>query len=177
MKISYIFFTTALTMCFAAACGKEQDKSSSVAACVIGEDCYVRDKAALDVSNVSAPGGTKSHNVGQNCLGCHQDKGPGKGLFVIAGSLYKSSDTPWVDGATVKLFSDKARTQLVTSVNADALGNFYSTDKITVPAAGLFVSIFDLNDQKLQDMGSPKISFACNICHAGSAKLVVKPKS
>ncbi len=179
MKIDYVCSVTLLTVGILMACGKdtEKDKTSSVASCNIGDDCYVRDTATLNVTNISATGSSKSHNFGQNCQGCHQDKGPGKGLFQIAGSLYKNTTTPWVDGATIKLFSDKARTQLVASVNADSLGNFYSTDKLTVPAAGLFVSIFDSSDQKLQDMGSPKISFACNVCHAGNARLVVKPKS
>ena len=168
---------TLLIGTFLWSCGKEEASNKDVAACNIGDSCYARDTATLNVPNISVSGGSKSHNHGQNCMSCHQDKGPGKGLFVIAGSLNKNASTPWVDGATIKLFSDKARTQLVTSVSADALGNFYSTDKVTVPAAGLFVSIFDRDDRKLQDMGSPKISLACNICHAGSAKLIVKPGS
>lgn len=177
MKTSYGWLSALLVGAVLWSCGKEQANNKDVAACNIGADCYARDTATLNVTNVSASGGSKSHNSGQNCMSCHQDKGPGKGLFVIAGSLNKNASTPWTEGATIKLFSDKARTQLVSSFSADALGNFYSTEKITVPAAGLFVSIFDLNDQRLQDMGSPKISFACNICHAGSAKIIVKPKS
>lgn len=155
-------------------CLKEDD-AEEAPACAIGEDCFPRDEALLNVENISLSDSERSHNFGQNCMSCHQDRGPGKGLFTVAGSIYATSEEPWTEGATVRMFADRARTQVVLEVPVDKLGNFYSTESIDMPEAGLFVSVFNADGTKKQDMRSPKISLACNTCHAGSAKVILKP--
>ncbi|MFY7929878.1 MAG: hypothetical protein ACOVS5_13485, partial [Oligoflexus sp.] len=71
--------------------------------------------------------------------------------------------------------ADRARTQVVLEVPVDKLGNFYSTESIDMPDAGLYVSVFNADGSKKQDMRSPKISLSCNTCHAGNAKVILKP--
>ena len=176
MRYTYVSLILILSCIGLLACSDEHSDKAVTPTCVIGDDCFTRDTTLLNVDNISEAGGLLSHNFGKNCASCHQEHGPGKGLFVVSGSLYKDASTPWVDGASIRLFADKARTQLVSTIQADSQGNFYSTASIEVPDAGLYVSVFDKNEQKLQDMNSPKISFACNMCHSGNNKVIVKLK-
>jgi hypothetical protein len=108
-------------------------------------------------------------------MGCHQENGPGKGLFTIAGTIFGPELSTFNGGGTIRLFTDRPRTVEVYQFPIDKLGNFYSTDKLDVPEQGLYVSVFNAAGVKIKDMGSPKISFACNVCHTGLSSVIVKP--
>ena len=169
------FFVLFLALVASHGCLQSSDNDENVpSSCGIGEDCFSRD-SSLNVANISRAGGDESHNAGRNCMNCHQEKGPGKGPFVTAGTLFGPSLQAFEGGGSVRLFTDRARTQEVAQFAIDKLGNFYSTETLDIPAAGLYVSVFDAGGQKIQDMNGAKISFACNVCHAGNASLVVGP--
>ncbi len=160
---------------FSVACREKQDnEAATVAACDVGEDCFIRDEA-LNVANNSSIGGLVSHNQGQNCMACHQQNGPGKGLFTIAGTVFGTDLSTFTEGGTIRLFTDRMRTSEVYQFPIDKLGNFYSTEKLNMPTQGFYVSVFNSAGNRIKDMNSPKISLACNICHAGLASVVVQP--
>jgi len=157
------------------ACLDPSDNDDTPAAsCDTGEDCFERNKE-LNVTNNSRDDSQVSHNLGQNCMSCHQPKGPGKGLFTVAGTIFGTELSTFSGGGTVRLFTDRPRTVEVYQFPIDKLGNFYSTDKLDMPDQGLYVSVFNAAGVKIKDMGSPKISMACNLCHAGLASVIVKP--
>jgi hypothetical protein len=157
-------------------CGtKKSDSAPDNSACsgektsLVGDPCFVRD-AALNVTNISAKDSSKSHNVGQNCMQCHQARGGGRGIYTLAGSIFKMDGTP-ASNAKVTLYADGAKTQALASVDADALGNFYTTSTLPFPNQALFVKIESADGQKSKSMPFPTLSGACNVCHTGGGKL------
>ena len=70
-----------------------------------------------DETNISSYN-NRSHNMGKNCMVCHVKKGPGKGWFNVAGTIYdynSTSNATSPDG-NVYLYSDSQRTKLVASL-------------------------------------------------------------
>lgn len=135
----------------------------------IGDADYVRDPA-LDVELVSANGDTRSHNVGDNCMACHQAHGPGPGRFTAAGTMYDADGAPHIDGA---LELRDGEGQLVLRVEADSNGNFYTTEALPLPDQPLFPAVYDRDDKLRNAMPFPTSSAACNVCHVGAAVIVV----
>lgn len=175
MKYFVLRLVVLCSSLFLIACLDAQDNEAKPEAiCEVGEDCFVRNET-LNVTNNSSVDSQVSHNFGQNCMGCHQLNGPGKGLFTIAGTIFGPDLSGFSGGGTIRLFKDRPRTVEVYQFPIDKLGNFYSTDKLDIPEQGLYVSVFNAAGVKIKDMGSPKISMACNVCHAGLASVIVKP--
>ncbi len=174
MKFSALPLFIAFVCLGLTACQKEDNDTESNIVCEAGEDCFVRDEA-LNVVNNSSTESSLSHNRGQNCMGCHQENGPGKGLFSIAGTIFGPELGTFSGGGTVRLFTDRLRRTEVYQFPIDKLGNFYSTEKLDMPEQGFYVSVFNAAGLKIKDMSSPKISLACNVCHAGLASVIVKP--
>jgi len=131
---------------------------------VPGDQCFTRNKS-LNVENIGKKDTEISHNTGQNCMQCHQPNGPGLGLFVVAGSVYK--DNKGLQGAKIKLFADPARKVVLSELVSDKLGNFYTTQKgkLDYPAKSVFVSVFSPDGKVEKKMRGPKPSGACNQCH------------
>jgi len=134
----------------------------------IGDPDYVRDPA-LDVELRSAHGDALSHNVGQNCMHCHQARGPGLGRFSVAGTLYGVDGTPMPDGTIELRSGPDGSGDLVLSVEADSLGNFYATDALPLPDMPLFPTVYGPGMVGKNFMPFPTRSAACNVCHAGGA--------
>ena len=117
---------------------------------------------------VSKRGDLKSHNVGKDCISCHSADGAGRGIFVLAGSVYKpDGETPY-PGTVVKLFGGRNGTGgMVASLEVDAEGNFYTTQEVML-ADSLFPSVYSENgvvhmpERFNLSMGS------CNSCHGVS---------
>jgi hypothetical protein len=115
-------------------------------------------------SNISAHN-KKSHNMGKNCFDCHVSGGPGLGWFEIAGTVYDTvfpNNKPNPNG-TVFLYSDAARTALVTTLDVDNDGNFYTTDNVNF-GSGLFPKVVS-KDGDIKYMTNPITQGACNGCH------------
>lgn len=129
----------------------------------IGDPDYVRDPA-LDVELISRNGDTRSHNIGQNCMECHQSRGPGPGRFTAAGTLYDADGAPHVDGA-VELRNGEGK--VVLRIAADSSGNFYTTEPLPLPDTPLFPTAYSSDNERSRSMPFPTRSAACNVCHAG----------
>jgi hypothetical protein len=173
LGIQLLFASTLMT---STSCGtKKSDSASENTDCpaskttLVGDACFVRD-TALNITNTSAKDGTKSHNTGQNCMQCHQPRGGGRGIYTLAGSIFKTDGTPAAN-AKVTLYSDGAKTKTVASIDADGLGNFYTTTALPFPKEALFVKIESSDGQKSKSMPFPTLSGACNVCHTGGSKL------
>lgn len=80
----------------------------------------------------------RSHNAGQDCMSCHKagGSGAGKGIFTVAGTVYKDGGTPQIQ-ATVMVYPNGSNTAEAT-MSTDGLGNFFTTQPVAslVPAAG-----------------------------------------
>jgi mono/diheme cytochrome c family protein len=134
----------------------------------LGDPDYERDPA-LDVELISGRGGATSHNVGQNCMQCHQANGPGPGLFTVAGTLYDVDGAPHPDGVVELRTAPMGSGELVLRVEADANGNFYSTEALPLPDMPLFPWVLSDDGARTSFMPFPTRSAACNVCHAGGA--------
>lgn len=149
--------SAALATSFVGACDDDEQGP------FLGDPDYVRDEA-LDVEMASAHGETRSHNVGQNCMQCHQTNGPGPGLFTAAGTIYDADGAPHPDGS-VELRTVEG--ELAARIEADANGNFYTTAALPLPDSPLFPTAISDDEQRRRSMPFPTASAACNVCHAG----------
>jgi hypothetical protein len=124
-------------------------------------------------TNISATGGNKSHNTGQNCMNCHKSGGSGEGYFNVAGSVYNAQLSAAYPNAVVKLYTQaNGGGTLRATVYADAKGNFYTTANIDF-SGGLYPAITGTSGN-ISYMPVSTTVGACNNCHGGStAKLSV----
>ena len=141
-------------------------------AAILGDPAYERDPA-LDVPLTSARGGARSHNMGQNCMACHQQHGPGPGRFTAAGTLYGADGTPYNDGALELRTAPAGTGELVRRIEADSNGNFYTTESLPLPDMPLFPTVYDRAGVPRGFMPFPTRSAACNVCHVGAAVIVI----
>jgi hypothetical protein len=156
-----------------AAFGACSDDATTVQAPVPGDPNFVRNPA-LDVSNVSKAGETRSHNVGRNCMECHQAKGPGKGRFTAAGTLYDDTTRAPVKSGKLELFDGpKPDAALIATLEVDGLGNFFTTEALPFPDKNLFPVV--TSGSLRRAMPFPTISGACNQCHTRGNLVAVKP--
>ncbi|MBZ5715032.1 hypothetical protein [Nannocystis pusilla] len=132
----------------------------------LGDDEFVRDPA-LDVELVSARGDDISHAVGDNCMRCHQENGPGPGRFTVAGTLHDADGAPAPDGLVELRTAPDGAGDLVLAIEVDARGNFYSTEPLAFPDTALFPTVYSGDGARKNHMPFPTSSGACNVCHAG----------
>ncbi|HEY3389006.1 MAG TPA: hypothetical protein VGK38_05505 [Prolixibacteraceae bacterium] len=117
-------------------------------------------------SKISSHGANDSHNMGQNCMGCHSQGGSGSGWFVVAGTVYNSAKTITYPNATVKLYTGANGTgTLKYTIQGDAKGNFYTTENIDF-GSGLYPSV--QGSTGTQNMSTAITMGQCNSCHGVS---------
>jgi hypothetical protein len=115
---------------------------------------------------ISAFGSTESHNTGQGCISCHVSGGDGEGWFSVAGTVYDSLITTPYPNATIELYTEPGGTGLLAyTVQADALGNFYTTENIDL-GNGLYPAVKGSKVTKY--MQSTITAGDCNGCHGVS---------
>lgn len=120
---------------------------------------------------VSKHNGTKSHNDGTNCMNCHKSGGNAEGFFTIAGSVYDSLAQHVYPNATIRLYSGANGTgTLIASVEVDAKGNFYTTEKVDF-GSGLYPSVTGTTGNK-NYMSSKTLSGACASCHGTTTAVI-----
>lgn len=134
----------------------------------LGDDEFVRDPA-LDIELVSAHGDDRSHADGDNCMRCHQENGPGPGRFTAAGTVYDADGAPAPDSLVELRTAPDGMGDLVLALEADARGNFYSTEPLPFPDTALFPTVYSDDGARKNHMPWPTRSGACNLCHAGGA--------
>lgn len=141
-----------------------------------GTDAYERDQA-LNVENISAHDEARSHNQGQNCMECHQQYGPGRGLFTVAGTA-ADADGEWLTNPIVELYTapEEDNGELVLRVEGDSLGNFFTTEALPFPEQELFVRIRSEDGKLSNQMPFPTTSGTCNHCHTGGARIALLPQ-
>jgi hypothetical protein len=128
------------------------------------QSCKKNDDNGCGNTNISASGGTKSHNAGVNCMNCHYDGGGGDGCFTVAGTVYNSSETSIYPDATIKLYTQpEGAGQLVATIYGDAYGNFFTTDGVDF-TGGLYPVMSGTNGE-YEGMYQGITTGACNSCH------------
>jgi cytochrome c553 len=161
---------------------------------VPGDPAFVR-SPSLNVTNVSQHGQVRSHTRDKNCLSCHQEKGPGRGVFTLAGSLADEKGRP-VPNATLRLFAAAQApgggpvqfggpielANEVFSAEVDGNGNFFTTETLpdTFPDLPLYPQFFAEDGSVLFKadgkapaiMGSGVQVGGCNFCHGSSFRIV-----
>ena len=170
-----VLFVSGILAAALAGCGGA-DESLPEGEALPGDPRFVRD-AALNIDNVSKAGEKRSHNMGLNCMNCHQDHGPGKGLFRVAGTVYGPDDAPFLLGGTVELRTMAAGGgDLVLSVQVDSLGNFFTTEKAPFPETDLHALVKSADGSLTNEMPFTISSGACNVCHNEQKRVVLAPK-
>lgn len=143
MKMIGVFVLLSSSLIFLSDCKKESNKT-----------------------NISSHGESDSHNMGKNCMECHNSGGSGEGSFTVAGTAYDSTLAHTYANVTVKLYSQQnAGGSLIATIVGDANGNFYTTENINV-GAGAYPIVYGANGSKY--MHSQITSGACNSCHDGN---------
>ncbi len=131
-----------------------------------GDPAFIRDPA-LDIDNISEANQTRSHNMGLNCMRCHQSLGPGLGQFTVAGTIHDPDGEPTSDAFVELRTAPDRQGELVTTIEADAYGNVFTTEPLPLPEQPLFVWLGSRDGQREAQMPFPISSGSCNHCHAG----------
>jgi hypothetical protein len=142
-----------------------------------GDPSFVRDPA-LDVENRSVAGERRSHNLGQNCLTCHQALGPGRGRFTVGLSV-RNPDGTWARDPVLELYTaPPARGgTLVARLDGDALGNVFTTDPLPWPDRTLVPVVVSRDGALAAAMPFPTLSGACNLCHKPGFQVTLEPRA
>ena len=121
---------------------------------------------ACHEDNISAAGADESHNMGQNCMQCHQAKGEGEGCFIAAGTVYGLDMMNTVSSGKVDFYTGPNETGILKqTIMIDSKGNFYTTADFS--PVGLYPVVTGPTGNK-KEMASALTSGACNSCHGGS---------
>ncbi len=113
---------------------------------------------------ISSYSESESHYAGQDCMQCHKSGGDGEGNFKVAGTVYDSSKTVVYPKTTVKLYTEPlGGGDVIKTIEVDALGNFYTTERVKFKK-DVYPSVIGINgDEKF--MGTPITTGSCNSCH------------
>jgi hypothetical protein len=120
----------------------------------------------------STSGQSKSHNVGQNCMNCHNPGGSGskKGVWQIGGSIYTSAaGTSTAVNLVVKFYTGPNGTGTLKYIlNGDAKGNFYTPTTVDF-TGGLYPAVVGATGTKYMSSPISTTPSSCNSCHTGGA--------
>jgi hypothetical protein len=149
----------------------------------------------LNVENISEHGDTRSHTRSKNCQTCHQEQGPGKGIFTISGTLLDEKHRPYPNailelyesvqapgGGPVQWGGPVEVVNLLMKVEVDANGNFYTTESLpdlfpNEPLYPRFVKadgtpLFKETGSAEATMGGGVTVGGCNFCHNDTFPIV-----
>lgn len=122
----------------------------------------------LDAVSLASQRGATSHEAGSNCMACHGPHGTAPGRFTVAGTAVTSRRQPNPD-ATVSLSTGpNGAGTVVLTLDADASGNFYTTQPVPLPEQQLYPRVTSRTTASVNFMPFPTLSGACNVCHVGS---------
>jgi hypothetical protein len=123
-----------------------------------------------DDAKISRSGSDESHNAGKNCMTCHSPGGSGEYVFTVAGTVYRPDLVSVHPGASTRFYAEaNGAGDLVTSLEVDARGNFYTTEFIDL-TAGPYVSVE--GQVATHTMQSPVTEGACNACHGVTVDVI-----
>lgn len=120
-------------------------------------------------TKISKANGKNSHFFGLNCSACHVDGRKGTGCFTIAGSVLDEDRSKIYKNPVIKLYTEPmAKGTLVATINGDAFGNFYTTEKIDF-GTGLYPTLIGspTATEPIKHMKRPidNTMGQCNKCH------------
>jgi cytochrome c553 len=132
--------------------------------------CSHYDELQKNGRESSASGG--SHNVGQDCMSCHNQHGNEAitegGWWNIAGSVFSDDGDAPFSNAKIELWSKPDREgTLYYTLEVDQNGNFY-TEKIVKYNGSCFPVVVNLETGDYESMSSAYRSGGCNSCHGVS---------
>ena len=131
-----------------------------IALLIILISCQKQDETNISTYN------SRSHNMGKDCMDCHVKGGPGKGWFIVAGTVY---DTIFPNNglnphATVYLYNQfGGQGALVATLEGDTKGNFYTTSSVNF-GNGLYPEVISAKGN-MAFMSAAITQGACNSCH------------
>ncbi|MBF0353443.1 MAG: hypothetical protein HQM11_20620 [SAR324 cluster bacterium] len=166
------WLTLVLVVLFATACADTGDSESSDSDSSEDSELSLSDNDSESSddsgeSKVSTNGLKKSHNTGQNCLGCHVSGGKGEGIFTVAGSVYNLGGTQSNPNGKVTLYDQSnGQGSVIKVIEIDGNGNFYTTENIDF-GSGLY-AIVQSSSGNTTTMASAITSGACSSCHGNT---------
>jgi hypothetical protein len=120
----------------------------------------------------SASGLSKSHNMGMNCMNCHNPGGTGspKGVWQVGGTIYTTSaGTSTAVNLVVKFYTGPNGTGTLKYIlNGDKLGNFYTAGTVDF-TGGLYPAVVGATSTKYMSSPITAAPTSCNSCHTGGA--------
>lgn len=117
-------------------------------------------------AKLSSNGSSESHNMGQNCMDCHQKGGGGEGWFTAAGTTYNElNNSPFPNGLVVLYTGPNGTGKVAYTLEVDSRGNFYTTEPINY-GSGLYPAT--VGSQSTKFMSDAVTSGQCNRCHGVS---------
>ncbi len=124
----------------------------------------------------STSGDTSSHNFGQDCMSCHNQK-PSEaysegGWWNIAGSVTDEDGSGPFTNATMEFWSKPDREGVMYySLPVDGLGNFY-TAKVVNLNGSCFPVVVNNETGDYESMDQAYRSGGCNSCHGVTEALI-----
>ena len=123
-------------------------------------------------SKTSSYNDNSSHDVGSDCMSCHNPGGSNKFWWIVAGTVFKPDSTTLNPGCTVYLFSGPNGTgNLILTLPVDKKSNFYTSNSLSF-GTGLYPEVKSSSGE-IQYMQSSTINGNCNSCHNSSNRIIV----
>lgn len=136
----------------------------SISIGIVANSCKHHPPGSGGEKNISHNNSDESHNMGQNCMNCHNGNTDAEGCFNAAGTVYDSLNSTAIENGIVKLYTGiNASGVLKASIEIDAKGNFHTTENINF-SGGLY-PIVTSNSGTSKHMNSAITNGACNSCH------------
>jgi hypothetical protein len=152
---------------------------------------------ALNVENVSKHDETRSHTRSKNCQTCHQEAGPGRGIFTISGTVLDEEHRPYPNailqifetvqapgGGPVAWGGPVEVLNLAMEIEVDGNGNFFTTQELPdfFPDKPIYPRFVTADRQPLYKelglfeatMGGGVSVGGCNFCHSETFPIIAR---
>jgi len=123
-------------------------------------------------SKSSSYNDNSSHNVGSDCMSCHNPGGSNQYWWIVAGTVFKPDSVTLNPGSTVYLFSGPNGTgNLIFTLPVDKKSNFYTSNSVSF-GTGLYPEVKSSSGE-IRTMQSSITNGNCNSCHTSSNRIIV----
>ncbi len=123
-------------------------------------------------SGTSAYNDNSSHDVGSDCMSCHNPGGSNQFWWTVAGTVFKPDSTSLGINSTIYLFSgSNGSGNLILALPCDGKGNFYTSSQVSF-GSGLYPEVKSPSGE-IRFMQSSTIKGNCNSCHNASNRIIV----
>jgi hypothetical protein len=123
-------------------------------------------------SETSSYGNTNSHNVGSDCMKCHNTGGSNQFWWYVAGTVFKPDSVSLNPGCTVYLFTGANGSGILIQVlPVDKKSNFYTTNSVSF-GTGLYAEVKSSSGE-IRYMQASITNGDCNFCHTKASPILV----